>query len=357
MSLKIFYDHQIFSIQKFGGISRYFHEIISKNTNAFAPNIYTENFYLKGITNNWNFRGKIRLINYLNNIYTIIMIKIKNYDVFHPTYYDTYFLSFNRRPLVITVYDMIHEIYAGIYFTKNDKTISQKKMMCQKADGIIAISETTKRDLVNTLNINPNKIEVIYLGSNLLKKEKKIVLPKKYILFVGSRGAYKNFERFARAVSQLIKNDLELEILCVGSKFDAVEKALLSSLGILDRIQTYLAEDDEMYTIYKNAECFVFPSLYEGFGIPILEAYESDCPLLLSDIDCFREVAAEAGYYFDPEDIGDMQKKLEEVLSSEELKKTLIEKGKERLKEFSWEKTYAQTCAYYEKVVREKNNS
>lgn len=357
MSLKIFYDHQIFSIQKFGGISRYFHEIISRNMNAFAPNIYTENFYLRGITNSVNFRGKARLINYANIIYTLIMIKFVKYDVFHPTYYGTYFLGVNKNPLVVTVYDMIHEIYAGIYFAEESTTMLQKKEICQKADGIIAISETTKRDLVNILKINPEKIEVIYLGSNLQKKEKNIELPKRYILFVGNRGLYKNFTKFVYAASPLLKNDLELEVFCVGSSFDAMEKALLSSLGILDRIQTYLAEDDEMYTIYKNAECFVFPSLYEGFGIPILEAYESDCPLLLSDIDCFREVAAEAGYYFDPEDIGDMQKKLEEVLYSEELKKTLIEKGKERLKDFSWEKTYAQTCAYYEKVVREKNNS
>ena len=205
--MKVLYDHQIFTMQIYGGISRYFIELMKniENDNEIEYELslrYSNNYYLKKLNNltyktfleNYSFKGKYRLLNILNKNVSKEYISRGDYDIFHPTYYNPYFLDYiDRKPFVLTIYDMIHEIYPEMFSSK-DKTSERKKILAQKATKIIAISENTKRDIIKFLGIGENKIEVIYLGNSLnINKDDKtinIIIPEKYILFVGSRRGY-----------------------------------------------------------------------------------------------------------------------------------------------------------------------
>lgn len=352
--MRVFYDNKIFILQKIGGISRYFYELYRRNEKAFLPLIYSDNLYLKK-----NTRLKLikKYLKKINKLYIKYFLKKGRYDIFHPTYYDDYFLKNLKKPYVITVYDMIHELYSNVYFSQDDITIKLKKKLCNGANGIITISENTKKDIIRIFNIPAEKIKVIYLGSNLIKVEKEnIILPNRYILFTGGRWGYKNFDLFIEVVSNFLIEDKELYLVCTGNKFNNEEKEKLKKLRIENKVINILAQEDEIYTIYHKAECFIFPSLYEGFGIPILEAFESETPLVLSNTSCFPEIAGEAGEYFDPLDKNSMEKAIKNVLYNKERQKELIEKGKERLKKFSWEKTYKETMKFYEEIIEKNKN-
>lgn len=352
--MKVLYDEQIFSSQKIGGISRYFYELIRRNKDAIIPLIYTENFYLEKGKRILDFKGKSRIIRFLNKNYFLWKLKKLNYDIFHPTYYENYFLKYLKTPFIITVHDMIHEIYADTYFKNDIRTTKLKKELCEKADGIIAISEQTKKDLIKFFGIKENKIKVIYHGSDLKKETKEVQLPNKYILFTGGRWGYKNFNLFLEGISNLLLQNEELYLVCTGNPFSEKEKNYLRKLRIENKVYQILAKEDEIYTIYHNAECFVFPSLYEGFGIPILEAWESECPIALSDTSCFPEIAGDAGEYFNPQDKESIKKAVENIIYNSERKRKLIEKGKVRLKNFSWDKTYQETLDFYKEILEKK---
>jgi glycosyltransferase involved in cell wall biosynthesis len=388
MRMKILYDHQIFSLQRYGGISRYFFELMSaysKNSNlSYELGLkYSENAYLKNskqfsdiegmestkdFFKKFDFKGskyvhsiltQIGLANegkVVNRKTSLEFLQKKNFDVFHPTYYDDYFLKYlSNKPFVLTVYDMIHEKNEGIYFNKNDEVLKNKKLLAQRASKIISISKSTKNDLVEIYGIDEDKIEVIHLGSSLLLDKKRKGLysfPPRYILFVGDRHLYKNFIFFVKSVSPLLKKDKDLFIVCIGSKpFDEQEITLLKKLEIEKRVVHKPMEDDNMLAhSYANALCFVFPTLYEGFGIPILEAFSCDCPAVLSNTSSLPEVAGNAAIFFNPEEENSLKDSIENLIYNEKLREELKIKGRKRLKNFSWEKCALETQKIYEKV-------
>lgn len=367
--MKVLYDYQIFTSQIYGGISRYFYELLQnfKSDDEIEYKLslkYSNNYYLKKLDNlpykrffeRHSFKGKYRLLNILNRKISQKYISKWDYDIFHPTYYDPYFLDFlNGRPFVLTIFDMIHEIYPEIFSFK-DKIPEWKKTLAQKAIKIIAISENTKRDIIKILGMDEGKIEVIYLG-NSLKINKdintiNIKIPKKYILFVGSRKGYKNFELFIDAVSPLINEDNELNIVCAGGgDFNKVEIEKFISLKIRDKLFYYSGNDSTLAYLYQKAVAFVFPSLYEGFGIPVLESFACGCPVICSKTSSLPEVAGDAAIYFDPTDKLSMLNSIQKVIYNNELKKQLIKKGIERVKEFSWDKTAKKTKKLYEDIL------
>ena len=367
--MKVLYDHQIFTSQIYGGISRYFVELMKnfENDDTIEYDLslrYSNNYYLKQINNisyktffkNYNFRGKGRFTNYINKKISKKVICREHYDIFHPTYYDPYFLDFlNRKPFILTILDMIHEIFPEIFPLK-DKTSERKKLLAQKATKIIAISENTKRDIIKILGIDEGKIEVIYLGNSLkINKDVKTInikIPEKYILFVGSRRGYKNFKLFIDAVSPLINEDNELNIVCVGGgDFSMIEIEKFRSLKIRGKLFYYSGSDSILACLYQKAIAFVFPSLYEGFGIPVLESFTCGCPVIVSNTSSLPEVAGEAAIYFDPTDKLSILNSIQKVIYNDKLRKQLINKGIERVKEFTWEKTADKTKKIYEGVL------
>lgn len=379
--MRVLYDYQIFQDQRYGGISRYFCEIISRLPKEITPilsTLYSENHYLQALQpsvsnknliteekffSSFNFKGKWRLYALLKNYfplvcneytkvnkdYSIQLLQKQNFDIFHPTYYNPYFLEYiGKKPFVLTVHDMIHEKFPH-FFSSKDKTAEWKQLLLPKAHSIIAVSETTKQDILDLYAIPESKISVIYHGSSLEKSNAIIDLPLQYVLFVGSREGYKNFNFFIQAVAPILK-ERNISLVCVGSPFNNQEQLLLRELEIEPVCRSIQAKDDEMFTIYSNALCFVFPSLYEGFGIPILEAFEAECPVLLSDIAVFREIAGDAAVYFNPNNSLDIRHTLDSILFDTQKKTSTKNIGNNILKEFNWNKSTKLTLDIYNKT-------
>lgn len=376
--MKILYDSQCFDMQKFGGISRYFCEIIknfSRNDEYILPCIYSKNEYLKQakLVNlvESSFPGK-RFFDSLKNKFflsgtlrnkqeCIKVLQNQDFDVFHPTYFDPYFLEYiSQKPFVLTIHDMIYELYPE-FFSNADEIIRNKKLLAEKAAKIIAVSNKTKEDIVAFYGSSfADKTEVVYHGSSLRTPDsanKNIdfkTMFGRYFLYTGSRNIYKNFLFTIESCAEfLIEKDLK--IVCSGSPFSDSEKRVFNTLNISNRVIHYFASDKELFWLYKNAIAFIFPSYYEGFGIPILEAFEAETPCLLAKSSCFPEIAGDAALYFDPKNKNEIVSAMSQILD-ENIANNHVEKGKKRLKDFSWKKTAEQTLNIYKSLLNGKNH-
>ena len=355
--MKILYDFQIFSKQKYGGISRYFVEIM-KGLSFYLPILVSGNFYLKNsnvkyFNLDWNFKGKIRLLSYTNQIRMKFYFMFNDFDIFHPTYYDTYFLNYIKsKPFVLTIHDMTHEKFSD-FINDQDNVIQNKKILAKKATRIIAVSENTKKDIVEILKVSSDKIDVIYHGSSfeLIEEcsELKNKLVDRYILFTGKRNGYKNFLNFILAVKLILNEQPDLFIICAGGgKFNNEELNLFKKYKINEQLINLQCNDKELKTLYVNSLFFIFPSIYEGFGIPLLEAMSSRTPILCSNSSCFPEIAENCAVFFNPFDVLDIEKKIRFALVSD--LSDIVNNGVQRLSFFSWQKAQIETKKVYEKI-------
>ncbi|GAB4007704.1 glycosyltransferase family 1 protein [Spirosoma migulaei] len=367
--MKIIFDHQTFSQQTYGGISRYYAELIAginctSNASAHLPIIFSNNIYLKdkGIPARPFFAKaetakKIKFINYINKLYSINSLKREAFDVFHATYYDPYFLPYLKgRPFVVTFLDMIHEKFGQRFkaLAYDGEITRQKRLLANRADRIIAISESTKHDIVELLDINPSKINVIYLGTSVTAKSISINSPfshPPYLLFVGNRDTYKNFKGLLEATHPLLKR-YQIKLLCAGGgRFTKDETLFIHSLKVDAFVEQCAINDQTLPLLYQKAIAFVFPSLYEGFGIPILEAFACECPCIVSNGSSLSEVAGEAALYIDPTSYDSITFAIEQIIGNSNLRQTLIQKGKERLNIFSWQRTVNKTLNLYQSII------
>ncbi len=368
--MKVLFDDQVFTSQMYGGVSRYFAQILKKfyRHNLLDFNlslVYSDNNYLEDVEfsnhlnflKNKEFKGKYRIVKFfkkLNRLKSKRDLKKQRFDVFHPTYYDSYFLEYlSKKPFVLTIHDMIHEIYTGKYFKKDDVAIKQKKELAKKATKIIAVSENTKKDIAKLYDIDPDKIDVVYHASSLNpKKIRKIKIPEKFLLFVGDRDRYKNFNFFVKSIIPLLKKDNDLKLICAGGGFFKEDELNFFKDNYLENqiLYYFINSDEELAFLYKNALAFVFPSLYEGFGIPILEAFSLGCPVVLSNASSFKELAQEEGIFFDPKDNNSIRESVEKVICDKQLRKDLSQKGLIYSKNFSWKKAAQQTKKIYESI-------
>ena len=299
-----------------------------------------------------------------NSVYDILLqnqnmsishLKKQGFDVFHPTYYEDYFLNYLRGvPFVLTIYDMIHELFPEHYI--NDKTSMLKEKLFHLASQVIAISEITKRDIMEIYNVSGENISVVHLADSLIdlngtSQTLREKLPKRYIFFVGERTRYKNFQFFVKAIAGLLKQDQNLQLVCSGAPFNKSELDLFDFLSIAPKISHYFASDAELKCLYSNAEAFIFPSLYEGFGIPGLEAFACNCPVLLSQSGALPEIGGEAAIFFNPKSALEISNAVKKVIYDSNLRQTLIQKGKERLRLFSWNNTVKKTIEVYKKCL------
>ncbi len=367
--MKILYDHQCFVMQQYGGISRYHYHLIKElnklnNVKAELALKYSNNFYIsndKEVKVNEfflqkSFPLKRTILDYLNRLTSVPLIKKAEYDIFHPTYYNPYFLEhLNYKPFVITAHDTIHEMFPEIA-NRIDKTLENKKHILSVANFIIANSVNTKNDLMRIYNISSDKIFVVHLAASIDKtmaiNKEKFNLPEKYILYVGSRDFYKNFQKFFIAVEPLLKNNKDLFLISAGGeKFTKEELNLFESKKVKDKILFKEVDDITLATLYANALAFIFPSKYEGFGIPVLEAMNCDCPVITSNKSSLPEVGGDAAVYFDPDDIDDIRQKVEDVIINSDLRNELISKGKMQRNKFSLLNTALGTLKVYQNIV------
>jgi len=387
--MKILYDHQAFTMQDHGGVSRCFVELykqLSKDNDVQISLRETDNVYLKEMQighpvgydyehfiAHRNFMGKIRLFAFRNSLkyclpYSSCLFPYNNaaeygklesikslrkggFDVFHPTFFDSYFLPYLKgKPFVLTIHDMIPELYPQ-FFNENDMQIRGKRELAPLASAIIAVSEKTKEDVVRILGVPREKVHVIYHGNEHIERcESKPPYSFSYILYVGGRGGYKDFDVFVEKVSTVLIHHPELSVVCTGKPFGEEELAHMSAFGVQDRfVHKWVASDKEMYSLYHFAVCFIYTSEYEGFGIPILEAFAADCPVILNNASCFPEIAGDAAIYFT---FDNMAEQLERFIQyTEEERQGILSKQRSRLQLYSWKESARQLATIYNSII------
>jgi glycosyltransferase involved in cell wall biosynthesis len=364
--MRVVYDYQIFNWQRYGGVSRYFCELASRIDNfpdseaRFAAGLHI-NGYLANDYQNLTI-GKQRSANKIfNSVGNIINRQWSGYylnsqppDILHYTEYRPQ-IPVKNSMKVLTVYDMIHERFPDSFKHDKNPVISTKAAMVKEVDSIICPSECSKRDLVEFCQIDPAKVTVIYHGYGLTAPA-PIAPPvgiKPYLLVVGERRWYKNFERLLQAYASDPTFRRDFDLRCFGViDLTKQELALIDRLGLpRESIIWQTGSDAELVGLYQQAALFVYPSLYEGFGYPPLEAMAADCPVACSNVSCFPETVADAAELFDPYDVDSIAQALKNVLYDTARSAELVKLGKQNIQRFSWDRCAAEHHQVYKSLL------
>lgn len=361
--MKIRYDYGAFCRQPYGGYTRYFstlckvlvekYSVDAAIVPFFHINGYLRDERVRTLGAVWlpKFKGATRLLPLIDDVMFRAYGLAAKPDIIHETYPAYYPPSNRARHYVCTVHDMTHELFPA-YSLSSDMP-KRKQAMLRRASAIIAISENTKRDLIKYTGMPSDRIHVIHHGvSAFPKKPYSIPYAAPYILFVGQRDLYKNFDTLLKAYVNSPELRREFHLIAFGGgKFTEAEVVRLNKLGIARSVQQRSGGDELLNAYYAHAAAFVFPSLYEGFGLPLLEAMAAGCPVLCSNVSCFPEVAADAALFFDPSDAEALTSQLGIVLFSETTRAELISRGRDRATQFSWEKCASKTLAVYRSLL------
>ena len=365
--MKITFDHTAFCIQPYGGISRYFAEIaialdaLQHDVSIIAPihrNVHARELpkrLVHGIGINHFPHYTDRLFTMFNQIVSRSYISCRRPQILHETYYNKNSTFLNKTPTVITIHDMIHELFPQ-QFRAHDCIPKLKKMAVERADRIICVSENTRNDLVEVLNPEESKIVVVRHGFTPFDDTNQETFQSRdrpYILFVGSRGGYKNFNTLVRAVvaSQRLLEDFDI-VAFGGGPLSIEELHFIADLGVPeDQIKQRSGDDTALRQMYRNAAALVYPSLYEGFGLPPLEAMANDCPVISSNRSSMPEIVGQAGHFFNPENIEEVCHCIEEVVYSDDLSDDLVRRGRKQIRRYSWERCAKETADVYSSMV------
>jgi len=367
--VKILYDYQAFSRQFYGGVSRYFVEIakrlsVAENTELqiFAP-LYI-NHYLQelgpGVVSGRQLSNVPKAAGKLLNIYNRAATRYRaaSYkpDILHETYFSKHSVPLqNSQARVVTVYDMIHERYPE-YFSTWDKTAKNKGLAIERADHVICISENTRRDLLDMIDVKGEKVSVVHLGFDSQQSSEtpaERLIDEPYLLYVGIRSGYKNFRRLLEgyAGSRALRENYRL-VCFGGGDFSRTEIQEFKNLKLpTNRLIWMGGSDSVLMRLYGHATAFVYPSLYEGFGIPPLEAMAHRCPVVCSSGSSISEVVGDAGEFFDPLDSAAIAHAVENVAGSQSRVAELRALGRQRIKHFTWEQCANGTHAVYSSLA------
>jgi glycosyltransferase involved in cell wall biosynthesis len=267
--------------------------------------------------------------------------------------------------LVVTMHDLIYLRYPE-YYKKIDRKIYDQKFRhaCRKADRIHAISEQTKRDLVSYFAVPEEKITVIYQSINpifykraeKIQKEqlrKKYQIPRKFVLSVGTVEPRKNLLGLLEGMTW---SKTYIPVVVIGKLTDYHHKVQKFIEADLNRLQVHFLpriQDEELAVLYQMAEILVYPSMFEGFGLPVAEAQASGCPVITSNISSMPEAGGDAALYVDPEKPEEIGKTLKTVLADQALRKSLIEKGKVNAQRFTPSNFAIQIKGLYNSILND----
>ena len=364
--MKILFDYSIFFHQPHGGISRYFlnlyKEFIKKeiDTKILAPihnNTFLKdsnyksnlNLYIKRYPKNTR-----KIIKFYNQTLTNVYSNLYKPEILHKTFYEKNLNKNRKIKKILTVMDLAHEIFYKDYGF--DENFKHKKLSIQNLDFIICPSNKTKNDFLSYYDFPEKNIEVVYMGVEQFKDcniENVKVIDDPFLLYVGSRNKYKNFINLVKAysISRNLKKDFK--IICFGGgKFNKDELNLFKELNLDNNsIIQINGDDSQLLYLYKKASAFIFPSIIEGLGLPPLEAMSQGCPVISSNHSAILEGVGDAAEIFDPIQIEDIMQKIEKVLYDKTYTKTLIKKGIERSRLFSWKRCANETLDIYKKNI------
>lgn len=363
--MRIFYDGFIYDYQAHGGINRYFNEIIARLPDSVEPTVST---YL-GPRKNWPRHPRLRLVRSkpfarwpalagIGKAWMRLRVRGTPRDLAHPTYFlmlTPSELQAFRGPVVITVLDMIHEIFADT--VDPDREIARAKAACiERADAILCISEHTRADLIARFPAAAARCVVTPLASSMAVDESALAAAeppeRPFFLHVGGREAYKNFPFLLRAWTEFRALRPDVQLVVVGRQWLPAELALLADLKVEDSVvHRGEADDARLAVLYRQSLALIYPSLYEGFGIPPLEAMRCGTAVLCSRAASLPEVCGDAPLYFDPRDGEMLLARLLAVADSVEVRRGCIERGAARAQLFSWDRTAAQTWEVYRQLA------
>lgn len=356
------------NVERRVGISEYAYQILNKFYEFRKKGLISHDFVIylksdpKGLPEETAW-WKYKLVK-PSKLWTQIGLPFSLYTSKRPDVFLTlthYAPRFSPVPTIVSVMDLSF-LHFPETFKKNDlyQLTKWTKYSVMKAKKIITISKSSKNDIIKHYNIDEKKIKVVHLGLKNMASNSSVPLEefginKKFILFVGTLQPRKNIVNLIKAFSLLPNQFKEsYQLVIVGKKGWLYEDILRAPemFGVEDKtlFLDYI-KDNELPSFYKNAEVFVLPSLYEGFGLPILEAMRYGCPVITSNVSSMPEAGGDAAMYFDPNNIEDIEEKIEKVLNDEKLRKKMIEKGSEHYKKFTWEKAAKEVLSAVESVT------
>ena len=361
------------------GIGNYIYNLIKEfaKTNENRGKVYLINYEKTNIFPNLN---EIIVENPLKNItkksyyfwHLYLQFKLNKenfkFDIIHSPENAALFIKLKHQKKIITVYDITPYLFPESF---TPITLLRYKLLFPKtlktADKIITDSNSTKRDLINYFNVPAEKIKVILLAADEKFKplnheevnevKQRYKLEFSFILYVGTLEQRKNIPTLIKAFYKLKKDETKQKLVIAGGKgwkykeiFETIDKLNLQK----DVIFTGYVLDEDLPALYNAADLFVYPSLYEGFGLPPLEAMACGTPVITSNTSSLPEVVGDAGIMVDPYDVDGLADAMYKVLGNDGLREDMIKRGLERAKIFSWEKAAKETMKVYEEVYNQK---
>ncbi len=362
--MKVVVDNQIFLRQRFGGVSRMFcetnstmKEIEGINHRIVAPLHFNKHLQSMDLSKSPsiyipNCPAKLRpFVKKASDFFSGVEINNFKPDLIHETFYTDYDPWNKLIPRVTTVNDLTRELH--------DKNL--KRASIGRALAVICISENTKSDVVNYFGIDPNKCFTVPLGISDIFFQNKVQIENKvnttttrdFFLFVGDRDGYKNFEKFIRAFALTKDFIRDFDIKCFGGANPSIsELTLIKSLKLSDgQVEFIAGTDATLAQLYRDAFALVYPSLYEGFGLPPLEAMASGCPVLSSNKGSLLEVLGEAAEFFDPTSIESINTSIKSLVNSDFLQQKLIANGLIQASKYKWISSSQSVLKVYQQVL------
>ena len=382
--MKILFDDVAFDQSPYSGVSRYLTQIIANlppQAMSTLPILETSNIYLQLPPFNipvarhsfqtffpqTPFPGKRRIFNLLSRLAFPLfptaerrnrnefyrLLHLLDFDILHLTsahYYGTHWKDcIGKRPIIVTLHDVIPE-----KLLHQQDAERERRRIIRCATRFIAVSETTKRDFIGLYGVPEEKVDVVYHGpSYSFPVRNEPLFPWPYLLYVGKRNGYKNFRFFVRAIAPWLQARTQFRLVCTGRPFNPDEIRLLNGLRIANRCIARFVPEEDMGTLYHHAFAFVYPSRYEGFGIPILDAFESGCPTILNNASCFPEIGGDAALFFEDGNAASLLDALVKLEVDSEFRNRLSKAGKTRARLFSWKTAAEQTFRSYERAIRD----
>jgi glycosyltransferase involved in cell wall biosynthesis len=369
--LRVVIDGIIYLMQSRGGISRIFNEILPRMCEAddsLHISLLTQG-RLKGALpqhRHITHRSIPDIKRYLrpNCVWQSVLPKIKHFTynlwvgtgegkIWHSTYYTMpeKWTGYS----VTTVHDMVFELFPQFYSGPNfDLFRQRKRLSVQRADAVICVSDTTRQDVLRLYELDADKVHVvpnacsdIFRRLDSTEVPASIQIEQPFLLYIGNRARYKNFDLLAKAYSRWHRRKEVALVLVGGKSFSESEQQLMEKLAIAKQVKLLSNIDDEtLCCLYNRALAFIYPSLYEGFGISLLEAMACGCPIIASRIPSTVEVAGDSPIYFDPAEEDDLINALDIALSQGRNSER-VQADLRKVKSYSWDKTAAQTLEVY----------
>jgi glycosyltransferase involved in cell wall biosynthesis len=360
--MRVFFDGEIFTKQRYGGVSMMFRELASRlpvldssvkiTTFRFPDDLASATLRRR----EWYFVPKVGgFLRRLDSVALGTHARQAAPDIYHPTFYRI--PADLNMPVVVTIHDLIPRFFDDVAGAENMRRAKDRALA--RADHVIAVSENTRDDLLELTPLGKDTVSVVYPAPNPKFREAAprpetlhVPIPSEYLLYVGGRQSYKNFLKLLDAYGSWREND-RYALVCAGGRnhWSDKEQNRIENYAIGDRVHLFPDIDDRaLHTLYDGASALVYPSLYEGFGIPPLEAMCCDTPVIAADRASIPEVVGDAALLVDPSSVVAIREALSAVLKPQ-VRAELIANGSERVSRFTWVRTTRETLSVYKQLL------